>query len=37
MNLWLLALIVAVAAAAAVGLMHLVRTRSKADHFFIEI
>ncbi len=37
MNLWLVALIVAVGAAAAVGLMYLVRRRSKADHFFIEI
>jgi hypothetical protein len=37
MNLWLLALIVAACSAASVGLMHLVRTRSKADHFFIEI
>jgi len=37
MNLWLLALIVAAGSAAAVGLMHLVRTRSKQDHFFIEI
>ena len=37
MNLWLLALIVAVAAAAAAGVMHLVRSRSKIDRFFIEI
>lgn len=37
MNLWLLTLIVAVAAAAAVGVMHLVRSRSKIDHFFIEV
>lgn len=37
MNLWFLALIVAVCAAAAVGVMYLVRTRSKRDHFFIEI
>jgi hypothetical protein len=36
-NLWLLALIVAVAAAAAVGVMYQVRRRSKVDHFFIEI
>jgi hypothetical protein len=36
-NLWLVALIVAVCALAAVGLMYLVRRRSKADHFFIEI
>jgi hypothetical protein len=36
-NLWLLALIVAVAAAAAVGLMYLVRSRAKVDHFFIEV
>jgi hypothetical protein len=36
-NLWILALIVAVAAAVAVGLMYVVRRRSKADHFFIEI
>ena len=37
MNLWLLALIVAVAAAAAVGVMHRVRSQSKIDHFFIEV
>jgi hypothetical protein len=36
-NLWLVALIVAVAAAAAVGLMYLVRRRSRVDHFFIEV
>jgi hypothetical protein len=36
-NLWLLTLIVAVAVGAAVGVMHLVRSRSKADHFFIEV
>jgi hypothetical protein len=36
-NLWLLGAIVAVAATAAVGLIYLVRRRSKADHFFIEI
>jgi hypothetical protein len=36
-NLWILTLIVAVAAAVAVGLMYVVRRRSKADHFFIEI
>jgi hypothetical protein len=36
-NLWLLALIVGIGAAAAVGLMYQVRSRSKADHFFIEI
>jgi hypothetical protein len=36
-NLWLVALIVAIAAAAAVGLMHQVRRRSSVDHFFIEI
>jgi hypothetical protein len=36
-NLWLVALIVAVAAAAAVGVMYLVRRRSSVDHFFIEI
>jgi Protein of unknown function (DUF4239) len=36
-NLWLLALIVAACAAAAVGLMYLVRRRSSVDHFFIEI
>jgi hypothetical protein len=36
-NLWLLALIVAVAAAAAVGVMYVVRRRSSVDHFFIEI
>ena len=37
MNLWLLALIVVVAAAAAVGVMHRVRSQSKIDHFFIEV
>jgi hypothetical protein len=37
MNLWLVALIVAVAAAAAVGIMYQVRRRSSVDHFFIEI
>jgi hypothetical protein len=37
LNIWILALMVAVASAAAVGLMYLVRRRSKADHFFIEI
>ena len=37
MNLWILALIVAVAAGAAVGLMYLVRRRTSVDHFFIEI
>jgi hypothetical protein len=36
-NLWLVALIVGVAATAAVGLMYLVRRRSSVDHFFIEI
>jgi Protein of unknown function (DUF4239) len=36
-NLWLVAVIVAVAATAAVGLMYLVRRRSSVDHFFIEI
>jgi protein-S-isoprenylcysteine O-methyltransferase Ste14 len=36
-NLWLVALIVAVAAGAAVGLMYAVRRRSSVDHFFIEI
>jgi hypothetical protein len=36
-NLWLVAVIVAGAAAAAVGLMYLVRSRSTVDHFFIEI
>jgi hypothetical protein len=36
-NLWLLAVIVGTAAAAAVGLMYLVRSRSNVDHFFIEI
>jgi Protein of unknown function (DUF4239) len=36
-NLWVLALIVAVGAAAAVGLMYVVRRRSSGDHFFIEI
>src|SRR5215217_289246 len=37
MNLWLVGLIVAVSAATAVGLMYIVRRRSKDDHFFIEI
>jgi Protein of unknown function (DUF4239) len=36
-NIWLLALIVVVAAAVAVGVMYLVRRHSKADHFFIEM
>jgi hypothetical protein len=36
-NLWLVAVIVVVAATAAVGVMYLVRSRSKSDHFFIEI
>jgi hypothetical protein len=36
-NLWLVALIVVVAAAAAVGLMYQVRRRSSVDHFFIEV
>jgi hypothetical protein len=36
-NLWVMALIVAAAAATAVGLMYLVRRRSRIDHFFIEI
>jgi hypothetical protein len=36
-NLWLMGLIVAVAAAAAVGIMYLVRRGSRVDHFFIEI
>jgi hypothetical protein len=36
-NLWLVALIVGACAAAAVGLMYLVRRRSSVDHFFIEI
>jgi protein-S-isoprenylcysteine O-methyltransferase Ste14 len=37
MNLWLMALIVAAAAAIAVGIMYLVRRRSSVDHFFIEV
>ncbi|MFL5906700.1 MAG: hypothetical protein ACJ75Z_03785 [Solirubrobacterales bacterium] len=37
MNLWALALIVGGAAAAAVGLMYLIRNRSRVDHFFVEI
>jgi hypothetical protein len=37
MNLWLVALIVGAAAAAAVGIMYQVRRRSSVDHFFIEI
>jgi hypothetical protein len=36
-NLWVVALIVGVASAAAVGLMYVVRRRSSVDHFFIEI
>jgi Protein of unknown function (DUF4239) len=36
-NLWVMALIVAAAAAVAVGLMYLVRRRSRVDHFFIEM
>jgi hypothetical protein len=36
-NLWLLGLIVGTAAGAAVGVMYMVRSRSQADHFFIEI
>jgi protein-S-isoprenylcysteine O-methyltransferase Ste14 len=36
-NLWLVALIVGVAAGAAVGIMYAVRRRSRVDHFFIEI
>jgi hypothetical protein len=34
---WLMALIVAAAAGAAVGLMYEVRRRSRVDHFFIEV
>jgi len=37
MSLWLMALIVVALAAAAVGLMYLVRRRSRVDYFFIEI
>ena len=37
MNLWLMALIVAAAAGIAVGLMYLVRRRSRVDHFFVEV
>jgi hypothetical protein len=37
MSLWLMALIVAAAATAAVGLMYTVRRRSSVDHFFIEV
>jgi protein-S-isoprenylcysteine O-methyltransferase Ste14 len=37
MSLWLMALIVAVAAGAAVGLMYTVRRRSSVDHFFVEV
>ena len=37
MNLWLVGLIVAAVAAAAVGVMYQVRRRSTVDHFFIEI
>jgi hypothetical protein len=36
-NLWLMALIVAAAAGLAVGLMYLVRRRSRVDHFFVEV
>jgi hypothetical protein len=36
-NLWLMGLIVVVASTATVGLMYLVRRRSRVDHFFIEI
>jgi ABC-type multidrug transport system fused ATPase/permease subunit len=36
-NLWVLALIVGAAAAAAIGLMYLIRRRSRVDHFFVEI
>jgi hypothetical protein len=36
-NRWVLALIVGAAAAAAIGLMYLIRRRSKVDHFFVEI
>jgi hypothetical protein len=36
-NLWLMALIVAVCATATVALMYVVRGRSSVDHFFIEI
>jgi hypothetical protein len=36
-NLWLVGLIVAVAAAGAVGIMYEVRRRASVDHFFIEI
>ena len=37
MNLWLVAVIVACASAAAIGVMYVVRRRSTVDHFFIEI
>ena len=37
MNLWLMALIVTAAAGIAVGLMYLVRRRSRLDHFFVEV
>jgi hypothetical protein len=36
-NLWLLALIVGVSAAIAIGVMYLIRRRSRVDHFFVEI
>jgi Protein of unknown function (DUF4239) len=36
-NLWLMALTVATAASIAVGLMYLVRRRSRVDHFFVEV
>ena len=37
MNLWVMALIVAAAAGIAVGVMYLVRRRSRVDHFFVEV
>jgi len=36
-NLWLMALIVAAAAAIAVGVMYAVRRRARVDYFFIEV
>jgi hypothetical protein len=36
-NLWLVALIVGVCSATAIGLMYLVRRQSRVDHFFVEV
>src|SRR5262245_1233376 len=37
MSLWLIALIVGVAVATAVGIMYLVRSRAKVDYFFVQV